>query len=495
MNCTNCFAQITDGQKFCKKCGTPVPPPAPAVQSQEPPPTVTQPSQPQAVSQYPPQAPVYPTAQYPAPQYPPFTSPPGGKKSGGKKAGIAVTVIILLLGVMLGGHFLDFYTLPFLPKTTRQGDTGFERGPKETPAGNLETPSPSPVPSPTPEPPDLFADGTYIGEYDSNGKRSGYGTGIYHNYRYEGYWENDMPNGEGVLGAAAGQIIDRQPDANYAEVGVVHAYWIDGLAYGTVSLTWHMEDGQVYTWVFDVYGGYPVNEESVDSYVGEATLSLTRDWLVAGVPPWSDIDTDPEAPAPHSYFLGHFEDPSSIPTPTPPPAQFIELNMDVVRLIGQTSGYLYQENGDSVWSGMTRDGPVSEYMDAYVKYPFSFYMDTEKDYDQIIDIANTGGPNGNWPDNLTVARIEAWNYDWWSPRFNMHLLFDANIPLTFDNMLMFFDLENEWFIAYDPDDWFGDGYDHDIWGALFVSDQYAIIGEFYEKDGEIVMFRAEVSSR
>gem|GEM_PF-2127610 len=555
MNCSNCSAQITEEMKFCTKCGKPVSappaaqvyepqsvpqyppapappvvrpaaqqnaPPVPAQPQYAPPPMPKPPPSPQYAPppQPTPQPPVYampappqyqpstpapppqyapPQQQYTSPMPPSYPPPTSGKKSGGKTAIITGAIFVFLLGVTIGGHFLNLYTLPFMPQKANQGENNGENDPEKISSGDMNTPEQSPTPSATTIP-DVFQDGIYVGEYDANGKRSGYGVGAYHNYRYEGYWENDMPNGEGVLKSTVGEIVDRQPDIIYAEVVTVHAYWTDGLAYGTVVLTWYMEDGQACIWYFDVDGGYPKNEESVQSTIGDATLSLTKDWLIAGVPPWADVITNPLAPPPPPY-TNSFVDPAPPSTSVPYEAQYIELNMDAVQLIGQTSGYLYQENGDSRWSGMTRDGPLSQYMDFYsnsgtsAKYPFTFYMDTEKDSNQILEIANSGGPDGNWPDNLTIARIEAWDYDVWYSQSNLHLLFDANVPLTYSNMRLYFDIQREWLVEYDPDDWFWDGYDHDIWCVIFTSGQYAITGEFYEKDGDLVMFRAEISTR
>ena len=64
--------------------------------------------------------------------------------------------------------------------------------------GNTGEPGNTNTPGGTNSPVEIDG-GLYEGEWDANGKRSGYGVWLYHNYRYEGYWENDMPNGEGTL--------------------------------------------------------------------------------------------------------------------------------------------------------------------------------------------------------------------------------------------------------------------------------------------------------
>lgn len=69
-----------------------------------------------------------------------------------------------------------------------------------------------------------IAEGTYEGEYDGNGKRSGFGTWAYYNFLYVGNWENDLPNGEGTL-----YLREAHMDK------IVHGNWVDGYAEGTVE--------------------------------------------------------------------------------------------------------------------------------------------------------------------------------------------------------------------------------------------------------------------
>ncbi|MCL2079872.1 MAG: zinc ribbon domain-containing protein [Oscillospiraceae bacterium] len=545
MFCTNCNAEIADGKKFCVKCGTPAPPPEPVAifcvkcdaQIAEGKKfctkcgTATPPPQPQAPVTAPPQSQAAVTAPPPfvregithahretppvreeglggasIPRATPTPRPPAprdskaqakGSSGSGKTAGIVAAVVVALLGLTVCGHFLGFYALPFLPEQESPETSLSQPQTPEPGAGGTpgdSTPSP---PSPTPpaaQMPDFFLGGEYVGEYDANGMPSGYGEWVYHNFRYEGQWENGKPNGEGVLGLLNDVGLDRQPDMNYMDAAVVNAYWIDGLAYGTISMTWFMEDGSVFTWVLEVSEGYPLTEERVWTIDRLASLNASTDWLIGGVPPWANITTNPSMSPPPPGFLGHFTDPSSlVSVPPPEPIQYLELNMDAVHLIGQTSGYIYQINGIDGFSGMGWMRPTIEFLGRGVPYPFMFYIDWNRDWEQIIRILDAGGPDVTWPDNLTIESIEGWDYDWF-PDNSLQMMFSSNVPLVLDNMVAFFEMEGDLVFTPGEDAWF-DSYEHDTWAASFISGQYRIYATFLERNGTIEMFRAEISYR
>ena len=72
---------------------------------------------------------------------PPYPPPTSGKKSGGKVAIIVTAIFVFLLGITIGGHFLNLYTLPFLPKMENQRENDPENEPDKISSGDLETPT------------------------------------------------------------------------------------------------------------------------------------------------------------------------------------------------------------------------------------------------------------------------------------------------------------------------------------------------------------------
>lgn len=138
----------------------------------------------------------------------------------------------------------------------------------------------------------LFESGTYEGEYDTSGKRSGYGIWIYDNFRYEGYWDNDMPNGEGTLYETNTLPASREPGITYHTETTVHGNWINGFSDSLITLNWVMENGEMFTWTLDTANGYPTQNGKVYTADGLTDLNYTTDWMIAGVPPWADVKTD-----------------------------------------------------------------------------------------------------------------------------------------------------------------------------------------------------------
>jgi len=125
--CKECGSELSLGKKFCADCGTPVqgvaaptvatevpqaPSPSPIVAAPEPPP-------PQIAQQpYAPIPPIPPIATIPEPRTP--AMPPKKSKKGGVIAAVAA---VLVLGCVAGGHFMNLYTLPFLPERAPMEDS------------------------------------------------------------------------------------------------------------------------------------------------------------------------------------------------------------------------------------------------------------------------------------------------------------------------------------------------------------------------------------
>ena len=148
-------------------------------------------------------------------------------------------------------------------------------------------------------------DTSYEGERDANGKRSGYGSWTYHNFRYEGQWENDMPNGEGILYEAF------MVDENGTQISIIKANWVDGYAEGEVifgltvtepglnELT-HLNNHPDFIsecWRFEMKKGYPTKEETIYNDYGWE-IKTSSYYPTACVPPFADVQTNSEIPAP-----------------------------------------------------------------------------------------------------------------------------------------------------------------------------------------------------
>jgi len=142
--------------------------------------------------------------------------------------------------------------------------------------------------------------GIYEGEYDADGKRSGWGEWVYHNFRYIGYWENDMPNGEGTLYEAKVRPEDADPSKIYGLKIIVKGFWIDGFADGEASLTWYMENSEVHTWQIILSNGYSIEDDIISEINGGPTLTVRAGSMQGSVPPWSDVtvNTSIDAPTP-----------------------------------------------------------------------------------------------------------------------------------------------------------------------------------------------------
>ncbi len=144
-------------------------------------------------------------------------------------------------------------------------------------------------------------DGTYEGEYDAAGKRSGQGTWTYHNFRYVGQWDNDMPNGQGTLYES--WVFD---DGTGNAVDVVQGHWVDGFADGpiwTASYYWNGDRVSSNVYYGNVAKGFVPEDTSFygvwrreDGTIKEAVESpVYKEQLWGGVPPWARVELDSSA--------------------------------------------------------------------------------------------------------------------------------------------------------------------------------------------------------
>jgi len=159
--------------------------------------------------------------------------------------------------------------------------------------GNIENGN-SPNQTNDPENPNLS------GTQQDEPPQDGWGVWIYHNYRYEGYFKNGMPNGEGTLYIA---MKHREPETlqegqTYAVTTTIQGNWIDGYADGEIHYNWVLNNGNSYTWRFNVVMGRVTSEVYVLALENNLTdLTVSTDSLF-GVPPWVDVWTDPSLPPP-----------------------------------------------------------------------------------------------------------------------------------------------------------------------------------------------------
>jgi len=138
--------------------------------------------------------------------------------------------------------------------------------------------------------------GIYEGEYGATGKRSGYGVWTYYNHRYEGQWENDMPNGEGMLYYSE--------DVDWADgfCSVVQGSWVNGFAEGPILFSRHWIFPGEDAWnsmahYFNVKNGCPEADMTVkglfwtgDEITRQQDGDFSTDWMIGGVAPWSNAD-------------------------------------------------------------------------------------------------------------------------------------------------------------------------------------------------------------
>jgi hypothetical protein len=107
-----------------------------------------------------------------------------------------------------------------------------------------------------------------------------------------------MPNGEGTLYRAVAPPTDGDPNYTYPSMVMHQGNWVDGLGNGTISESWITKEGETYIWVFDVKNGYAENRGEVATTDGNDTLKIDTVDLIAGVPPWANVETDSSIPAP-----------------------------------------------------------------------------------------------------------------------------------------------------------------------------------------------------
>jgi len=148
----------------------------------------------------------------------------------------------------------------------------------------------------------LLEEGTYEGELDENGRFTGWGIWLYHNFRYEGYFVDGLPYGEGVLSRQSVRPADLPSTSFYNIVVVTQGVFVDGYVHGPIAFTYYLDNGSVLTWRFDVdMGVSTIGEVIADNGISDLTLSTSRVLITGGVPPFAEeVETMPEIEAPDS---------------------------------------------------------------------------------------------------------------------------------------------------------------------------------------------------
>ena len=129
------------------------------------------------------------------------------------------------------------------------------------------------------------------GSYEAdilNGTRHGWGVWTYRNYRYEGWWENGLPNGEGTLYKIHNLPVERDERYTYALDDNVSGFFTDGTITGEAPYEWNMEDGEVHQWMVLLEQGR-VREVVYPCEVCGDELYLDSNQMIGGVPPWTPM--------------------------------------------------------------------------------------------------------------------------------------------------------------------------------------------------------------
>jgi len=118
--------------------------------------------------------------------------------------------------------------------------------------------------------------------------QSGFGIFTYHNFRYEGNFENGKPNGRGVLYWLESDHAMQQ----------VTGEWINGYADGEIEyIVISLNSPNIWTYVFSVENGRVPTAIAVQPLETSQAMDFTPDRLF-GVPPWVEVRTNPNMEPP-----------------------------------------------------------------------------------------------------------------------------------------------------------------------------------------------------
>jgi uncharacterized repeat protein (TIGR02543 family) len=152
------------------------------------------------------------------------------------------------------------------------------------------------------------SDGTFEGDIN------GYGVWVYHNNRFEGYFTDGVPNGEGVLYAAYECNGSHDGGNRHVTLVAIQGTFVNGLAHGMITYTLYMCNDMIQIFNIEMDMGYPAKpNEPITAVNADHTIILGEDDLMA-VPPFVDnVYTDPNIAPPDVSNLPTVPD-----TPTTP---------------------------------------------------------------------------------------------------------------------------------------------------------------------------------
>ena len=119
----------------------------------------------------------------------------------------------------------------------------------------------------------------------TDGMRHGYGVWTYENYRYEGWWENDMPSGQGTLYETL-EIDSTLPDMydQTLETSLAGNY-IDGAIHGSVIEMWYMTSGKEHRFSFELDKDGVESEFEIKCDCGDC-VQIIPEGQIRRVPLW-----------------------------------------------------------------------------------------------------------------------------------------------------------------------------------------------------------------
>ena len=133
---------------------------------------------------------------------------------------------------------------------------------------------------------DLFQEGTFFGEKDNNGRFIGWGVWTYHNFRYEGYFLDGAPSGEGTL-TEYYTVEPGFPNSGESIEISISGTFSYGRANGTATGIWYYPNrGEQHYFSFLLNDGYIASESEECTDCG-IIYSFSNEPLYGGVPPWA----------------------------------------------------------------------------------------------------------------------------------------------------------------------------------------------------------------
>ncbi|MCL2628239.1 MAG: hypothetical protein FWD44_06055 [Oscillospiraceae bacterium] len=167
---------------------------------------------------------------------------------------------------------------------------GSAGAPTDPPSGNPSQNQTDPIPTPYPFDEALLEEGIFDGELDVNGKFTGWGVWIFYSTRYEGYFVDGLPNGEGILYTSNEKPQPFNPETHaYVPTTTYKGTFVNGYAHGLIIKTDYYEiPAGVHFYEVEMEMG---KRDVIDLYCkcGAGDPHSMGGTVWAGVPPFTDI--------------------------------------------------------------------------------------------------------------------------------------------------------------------------------------------------------------